>query len=124
MAGDHNHHESPGTNAATLQAAVQERRRLQAQMAAIEAEKAQERQRAKKAAEQEEDEGIVESQPLAQDLWETQVQEGFKTPHLPSFSGKTDPLEHLMAVGTQTAIVNAPEHLKCKLLSGTSRDVT
>ncbi|MCI33987.1 hypothetical protein A2U01_0055205, partial [Trifolium medium] len=56
---------------------------LQAQMAAIEAKKAQERERAKKAAQDEEDEGIVDSQPLAQDLWETQVQEGFKAP--PSF---------------------------------------
>ncbi|XP_045791812.1 uncharacterized protein LOC123886548 [Trifolium pratense] len=27
-----------------------------------------------------------------------------------------------MAVGTQTAIINAPEHLKCKLLSGTFKD--
>ncbi|PNX84238.1 gag-pol polyprotein [Trifolium pratense] len=27
-----------------------------------------------------------------------------------------------MGVGTQTAIVNAPEHLKCKLLSGTFKD--
>ncbi|MCI58954.1 hypothetical protein A2U01_0080209, partial [Trifolium medium] len=63
MAGDHNHHENPNTS--TMQAAVQEIRRLQAQMAATEAEKAQERERAKKAAQEEEDEGIVDSQPLA-----------------------------------------------------------
>ncbi|GAU25516.1 hypothetical protein TSUD_280010 [Trifolium subterraneum] len=33
-----------------------------------------------------------------------------------------DPVEHLMVVGTQTAIIGAPEHLRCKLLSGTSKD--
>ncbi|MCI62853.1 hypothetical protein A2U01_0084110, partial [Trifolium medium] len=76
MAGDHNHHES--LNTATLQAAVTKIRRLQVQMAAIEREKAAERERARKAAEQGEDEEIVESQPLAQALWDTQVQEGFK----------------------------------------------
>ncbi|MCH90725.1 gag-pol polyprotein, partial [Trifolium medium] len=30
--------------------------------------------------------------------------------------------EHLMAVGTQTSIIGAKEHLKCKLLSGTFKD--
>ncbi|MCI73047.1 hypothetical protein A2U01_0094311, partial [Trifolium medium] len=63
MAGDHNHHENP--NASTLQAAVQEIRCLEAQMATIEVEKVQEREKAKKAAQEEEDEGIVDSQPLA-----------------------------------------------------------
>ncbi|MCI64312.1 hypothetical protein A2U01_0085570, partial [Trifolium medium] len=38
------------------------------------------------------------------------------------FDGKSDPSEHLMAVGTQTAIIEAAEHLKCKLLSGTFKD--
>ncbi|PNX76427.1 gag-pol polyprotein [Trifolium pratense] len=42
----------------------------------------------------------------------------------PSFDGKTDPLEHLMVVGTQTAIINALEHLKCKLLTGTFKDAS
>ncbi|PNX87791.1 hypothetical protein L195_g043887, partial [Trifolium pratense] len=74
------------------------------------------------AAQEKEGVAVVDSQPLAQVLWETQVHDGFKAPHLPSFDGKTDPVEHLMAVGSQTAIVNAPEHLKCKLLSGTFKD--
>ncbi|MCI01657.1 hypothetical protein A2U01_0022684, partial [Trifolium medium] len=56
-------------------------------------------------------------QPLAHALWDTQVPPNFKIPHLPTFDGKTDPLEHLMAVGTQTLIIGAEEHLKCKLLS-------
>ncbi|GAU51615.1 hypothetical protein TSUD_182110 [Trifolium subterraneum] len=38
------------------------------------------------------------------------------------FDEKTDPVEHLMVVGTQTAIIGAPEHLRCKLLSGTLKD--
>ncbi|GAU50470.1 hypothetical protein TSUD_137230 [Trifolium subterraneum] len=63
-----------------------------------------------------------ESQPLSQALWDTQVPPNFKIPHLPTFDGKTDPLEHLMAVGTQTSIIGAEEHLKCKLLSGTLKD--
>ncbi|MCI31238.1 hypothetical protein A2U01_0052450, partial [Trifolium medium] len=100
----------------TLQEAVTEIRRLQAKMVTIEQE------RASKSTEQEEEE-IIESQPLSQALWDSRVPENFKTPHLPTFDGKSDPLEHLMAVGTQTAIIGAAEHLKCKLLSGTFKDV-
>ncbi|MCI68989.1 hypothetical protein A2U01_0090250, partial [Trifolium medium] len=81
----HTNNDSTGSGTTTLQAAVTEICRLQAQMAVIEREKAAERERARRAAEQGEDEEIVESQPLAQALWDTQVQEGFKTPHLPTF---------------------------------------
>ncbi|GAU35259.1 hypothetical protein TSUD_323960 [Trifolium subterraneum] len=45
------------------------------------------------------DESLIESQPL-------------------------HPVEHLMVVGTQTAIIGAPEHLRCKLLSETLKDAT
>ncbi|GAU47561.1 hypothetical protein TSUD_404080 [Trifolium subterraneum] len=38
-------------------------------------------------------------------------------------SDDENPVEHLMAVGTQIAIIGAPEHLRCKLLSGTLKDV-
>jgi hypothetical protein len=68
------------------------------------------------------EEEVEDSQPLAQALWDAQVPANFKIPQLPSFDGKTDPLEHLMAVGTQTAIIGAEEHLKCKLLSSTFKD--
>ncbi|MCI37653.1 hypothetical protein A2U01_0058877, partial [Trifolium medium] len=94
MAGDHTNHENTGSGGMNLQAAVAEIRRLQAKVTAIEAEKMN------KATGQEEDEEITESQPLSQVLWDTRVPEGFKTPHLPTFDGKTDPLEHLMVVGT------------------------
>ncbi|PNX91901.1 hypothetical protein L195_g015026 [Trifolium pratense] len=107
MAGDHPNHDNRD-NQATLQAAVLEIRRLQTQIAAIEAERNEEKQKAQKAFEEEEGEAIVDSQPLAQDLWDTQIHEAIKVPPLPSFDGKTDPLEHLMAVATQTAIINAP----------------
>ncbi|MCI70421.1 hypothetical protein A2U01_0091684, partial [Trifolium medium] len=80
MAGDHTNNDSMASGTTTLQAVVIEIRRLQTQMVAIEREKAAERERAHKAAEQGEDEEIVKSQPLAQALWDTQVQEGFKTP--------------------------------------------
>ncbi|PNX76428.1 hypothetical protein L195_g032376 [Trifolium pratense] len=47
MAGDHSNHDN--SNAATLQAVVVEIRHIQTQMAAIEAERAAERERARKA---------------------------------------------------------------------------
>ncbi|MCI41422.1 hypothetical protein A2U01_0062655, partial [Trifolium medium] len=65
---------------------------------------------------------IREPQPLAQEIWDALVPENFKVPNLPSFDEKTDPLEHLIAVDTQTAIIGVSEPLKCKLLSGTFKD--
>ncbi|MCI28979.1 hypothetical protein A2U01_0050183, partial [Trifolium medium] len=50
------------------------------------------------------DDALEASQPLAQALWDTRVPPNFKIPHLPTFDGKTNPLEHLMAVVTQTSI--------------------
>ncbi|GAU39516.1 hypothetical protein TSUD_68800 [Trifolium subterraneum] len=107
---------SDGGPAMNLQPAVGEINRLKAKMIAIEQEKAAERE------EEAELDNIQDSQPLAQALWDAQVPANFKIPQLPTFEGKTDPLEHLMAVGTQTAIIGAEEHLKCKLLSSTLKD--
>jgi hypothetical protein len=115
MAGD-NHQTHDNSSPVTLQTAMDEIRRLQAKITSIEKEKEAEAE-----AKSDEDE-IEESQPLAQALWDAQVPANFKIPQLPSFEGKTDPLEHLMAVGTQTAIIGAEEHLKCKLLSSTLKD--
>ncbi|GAU46524.1 hypothetical protein TSUD_402540 [Trifolium subterraneum] len=103
----------PGMN---LQAAVGEINPLKAKMIAMEQEKAAEKE------EEAELGNIQDSQPLAQALWDAQIPTNFKIPQLPTFEGKTDPLEHLMAVGTQTAIIGAEEHLKCKLLSSTLKD--
>ncbi|GAU24176.1 hypothetical protein TSUD_84110 [Trifolium subterraneum] len=105
-----------GGPAMNLQAAVGEINRLKAKMTAMEQEKAAERE------EEAELDNIQDSQPLAQALWDAQLPANFKIPQLPTFEGKTDPLEHLMAVGTQTAIIGAEEHLKCKLLSSTFKD--
>ncbi|GAU39963.1 hypothetical protein TSUD_61520 [Trifolium subterraneum] len=99
----------------TLQTAVEEIRSLQRKIATIEKEQAEQNIDS-------DDESLIESQPLRQALWDSKVPENFKSPHLPTFDGKTDPLEHLMAVGTRTAIIGAPEHLRCKLLSGTFKD--
>ncbi|GAU35053.1 hypothetical protein TSUD_69760 [Trifolium subterraneum] len=107
---------SDGGPAMNLQAAVGEINRLKAKMTAMEQEKAAERE------EEAELDNIQDSQPLAQALWDAQVPANFKILQLPIFEGKTDPLEHLMAVGTQTAIIGAEEHLKCKLLSSTLKD--
>ncbi|KAK2427791.1 hypothetical protein QL285_026350 [Trifolium repens] len=109
--GTPNHGPGSGFNM-TLTEAVNELRRLQAKVRTMDQEKAN------KENDNDEDE-INDSQPLAQTLWDTRVPENFKIPHLPAFDGKTDSSEHLMAVGTQTAIIGAADHLKCKLLSGT-----
>ncbi|KAK2391050.1 hypothetical protein QL285_064544 [Trifolium repens] len=114
MVGETPNHGTHGSGM-TLTEAVSELRRLQAQIPTLSQEKAN------KESDQDEDQ-INDSQPLAQDLWDARVPENFKTPHLPKFDGKTDPTEHLMAVGTQTAIIGAAEHLKCKLLSGTLKE--
>ncbi|KAK2410564.1 hypothetical protein QL285_045924 [Trifolium repens] len=99
----------------TLTEAVNELRRLQAQITTLNQEKAN------KDDDHDEDQ-VNNSQPLAQALWDARVLENFKTPHLPTFDGKTDSTEHLMAVGTQIAIISAAEHLKCNLLSGTLKE--
>ncbi|MCI53140.1 hypothetical protein A2U01_0074386, partial [Trifolium medium] len=67
--------------------------------------------------EEEEEEDVLKSQPLTEELWDAPVPENFKIPSMPSFDGKTDPLEHLMAFGTQMALIGAEEPLKCKLMS-------
>ncbi|MCI33489.1 hypothetical protein A2U01_0054706, partial [Trifolium medium] len=111
-----NHSSQEGNGSGmTLEQAVNALHTLQAKMQQIE----QERERCDAKTEEDTPETSL---PLAQALWDTQVPHNFKIPHLPTFDGKTDPLEHLMAVGTQTAIIGAEEHLKCKLLSGTFKD--
>ncbi|MCI45321.1 hypothetical protein A2U01_0066560, partial [Trifolium medium] len=87
MAGDStpNH----GHGAVTLQAAVDEIRRLQAEVASIRQERAEEEADS-------DEESFAESQPLNQTLWDARVPDNFKSPHLPTFEGKSDPSEHLM----------------------------
>jgi hypothetical protein len=116
MAGDtpNNDHTS------TLQQALGEIRRLQSKVAEIQKEREEEKEA--EANQDSEEEELKDSQPLVQALWDAQVPANFKIPQLPSFDGKTDPLEHLMAVGTQTSIIGAEEHLKCKLLASTFKD--
>ncbi|GAU46453.1 hypothetical protein TSUD_402200 [Trifolium subterraneum] len=109
-----------GGSGLNLQAAVGEINRLKAKMTAMEQEKAAEKEKERE--EEAELDNIQDSQPLAQALLDAQVPANFKIPQLPTFEGKTDPLEHLMAVGTQTAIIGAEEHLKYKLLSSTLKD--
>ncbi|KAK2430709.1 hypothetical protein QL285_029019 [Trifolium repens] len=48
---------------------------------------------------------MVVTQPLAQALWEAPFLENFKILSLPTFKGKTDSLEHLLAVETQPGAV-------------------
>ena len=60
-----------------------------------------------------------EPQPLSTEIWDAPVPEGFKPPHLSTFDGKNDPMEHVTAFNTRMAVVGAPDSLKCKLLAGT-----
>ena len=71
-----------GQQQANLQLAINEIRRLQAEVAEIQKEKAEEIART------EEEENIEVSQPLAQQLWDAQVPPNFKIPQLPSFDGR------------------------------------
>ncbi|PNX74145.1 hypothetical protein L195_g030060 [Trifolium pratense] len=102
--------EDPGTpeengGEMTLEEAVTQLKALQAEMQ----KEKQERERHDGKTEDDTPENL---KSLAQALWDTIVPPNFKMPHLPTFDGKSDPLEHLMAVSTQTAIIGAEEHLK------------
>jgi hypothetical protein len=68
----------------TLTDAVTELRRLQAKVTAMDQEKADNRN------EEDEDE-INDSQPLAQTLWDARVPENFKTPISQRLMGKPTP---------------------------------
>jgi hypothetical protein len=46
-------------------------------------------------------EELEEPRSLAHAIWDAHVPENFKSPHLPTFDGKSNPLEHLIAVATQ-----------------------
>ncbi|GAU40547.1 hypothetical protein TSUD_367500 [Trifolium subterraneum] len=102
-------------NRPSIQVAMEEIRCLQKKVTTMEKERAEQNVDSY-------DESLIESQPLRQSLWDSKVPDNFKSPHLPTFYGKTDPVEHLMAVGTQTPIIGALEHLRYKLLSGTLKD--
>ncbi|KAK2442060.1 hypothetical protein QL285_013285 [Trifolium repens] len=113
--------DTPNDNqSSTLQQAMGDIRRLQSKV--VEIQKKREEEKEAEANQDSEEEEVEDSQPLVQTLWDAQVPANFKIPQLPSFDGKTDPLEHLMAVGTQTSIIGAEEHLKCKLLSSIFKD--
>jgi hypothetical protein len=111
MAGDREKH----NNAMMLTEAVAEIRCLQVKVTTMDKEKAD------KEDNHDEDE-ITDSQPLSQILWDAKVPENFKTSHLSTFDVKSDPSEHLMTVRTQTTIMGATDHMKCKLLSGTLKE--
>jgi hypothetical protein len=68
-------------------------RHLQAKVTTMDKEKADKE-------DNHEEDQITDSQPLSQTLWDAKAPENFKSPHLPTFGGKSDPSEHLMAVGT------------------------
>jgi len=63
-----------------------------------------------------------EPQPLLSEIWGAPILESFKPPHLSSFDGKSDPMEHAITFNTRMAVVGATDSLKCKLLAGTLTD--
>ena len=54
--------------------------------------------------------------------WNAPVPDKFKPPHLSTFDGRGDPMEHVTAFNTHMAVVEEPDSLKCKLLAGTFSD--
>ena len=66
---------------------------------------------------------LLEPQALSQAIWDDQVPEGFKSPSLTTYDGKTDPQEHVIAVNNQMAIIGTTDSLKCKLMADTFNDV-
>jgi hypothetical protein len=79
MAGDRENH----GNTMTLIEAVAEIKRLQAKVTTIDKEKVDKE-------DNHDEDDISDSQPLSQTLWDAKVPENFKTPHLPTFDGKSD----------------------------------
>jgi len=67
---------------------------------------------------------LVEPEPqsLSTEIWNPSVPENFKPPHLSTFDGRGDPIEHVTAFNTRMAVVGAVDSLKCKLLAGTFSD--
>lgn len=63
-----------------------------------------------------------EPQPLSTEIRNIPIPEGFKSPSLSSYEGKTDPMEHATSFNTRMAVLRAPDSLKCKLLARTLTD--
>jgi len=63
-----------------------------------------------------------EPQPLSAEIFNTPFPDNFKPPHLSTFDGRGDPMEHVTAFNTRMAVVGAADSLKCNLLDGTFSD--
>jgi len=55
--------------------------------------------------------------------WNAPVLDNFKPPHLSTFDGRGDPMEHVTTFNTRMVVVGAANSLKCKLLARTFTDV-
>jgi len=64
-----------------------------------------------------------EPQPLSTEIWNAPIPDKFKPPHLSTFDGRGNPMEHITAFNTRMAVVGAADSLKFKLLTGTFTDV-
>jgi len=63
-----------------------------------------------------------EPQPLSTEIWNAPVPDNFKPPHLSTFDGRGDPMEHVTTFNNCMAVIGAADSLKCKLLAGTFTD--
>lgn len=66
---------------------------------------------------------LLDLYPLSKQIRGANVSEGFKLPSLSMFDGHNNPYEHVASINTQMAIIGAQNSPKCKLLSGTLREV-
>jgi len=64
----------------------------------------------------------LEPQPLSTEIWNAPVPNNFKPPHLSTFDGRGDPMEHVTSFNTRMTVVGAADSLKCKLLAETFSD--
>lgn len=62
--------------------------------------------------EDEEEEDLMDPQPISEVIWGDQVPENFKPSSLQSIDGKSDPQEHITSINNQMAIVWASDSFK------------
>jgi len=97
---------------------IEQNEALQASVETIQQQQIQERARSHH------DEPIEpEPQPLLAEIWSTPIPDNFKPPHLSTFEGRGDPMEHVTAFNNRVVVIGAADSLKCKLLAVTFTDV-
>lgn len=67
---------------------------------------------------------MLDPRPLSEEIWEAPVREGFKPPSLDMFDGCKNSYEHVTSIKIHMDIFEAPDSLKCKMMSEAFKDAT